>query len=668
MFDKLNGAGKILALLLILSVFYYSFEVYAIETVLKVAYEPNLPPYQFIQNDKSTGLHIDILNYIANKNNFKIKYMPMNTTTKCLEALKSGEVDIVLGVHDNNKLDNDIQFTEDLSESYICIFTTKANSNDILKKLSINNFSAALENDTIKYSYIQNMRNLRYTVTSNQIEAFHTLTSQKVDLLIGVKHSILYQLEKEKVEDDYTIINNYIVPVQYAVAVRKGNNELVEKLNLGIQQLRVSGEYEKIYDKWINEDSYAVKEMIRKVVYAAAVLLTIVLLIFTFNFRLNMLLKRQVNEKTEELQKTNADLKLQIIRTRNYNELNNCIVENSPSGIVVFDRDYTITLFNHNAVKLAKIEEPPIGGNVFDIKLLNDVLSADKDKIFLEGFKFINHEIALKKESGDIVNYRYDIYQLFDSDGNVRSVILTIEDITGDIKIKEKIYEKEKNMALNQIIAGIAHEIRNPLMSIKTFVELIPTKLYNPQFQNHLVEFVPKEVDRVSNLISSLIDYAKPENAMKETVLIKDIIKSSTVLLGPIMENKEMTLNIDIEDGLTVTTDKNKLKQVLINIILNGYESIQEKILTGSEINHKLIMSINAWKSNDYIFIQIFDEGMGMTEDEIKKSTELFYTTKANGTGLGLSLSKQYIEENGGVILIESEKFVYTKITLKFRR
>ncbi len=119
---------------------------------------------------------------------------------------------------------------------------------------------------------------------------------------------------------------------------------------------------------------------------------------------------------------------------------------------------------------------------------------------------------------------------------------------------------------------------------------------------------------------------------------------------------------------MTLLADKNQLKQVLINVLLNGFDSMIEKIKLNENKNEKLNMKIKTWKSEENIYIQITDEGMGMTDEQIKKSTEPFYTTKSGGTGLGLALSKQFVEENNGEMIIESEPQTYTKITLRFRR
>lgn len=658
---------RVMLITVLLIKLFSTVKAYAIETMLKVAFEPNLPPYQFEENGKYVGAHIDILNSIANKNNFIIEYIPMQSDTECMKALDFGEVDIVLGAIKNNSYEFETHATDSISQSSIIMVALNEVADKIRYRTNRESISAVLENGTISYSYIQKMENLRYIVVSNQLRAFDMLVSKEADVLVGVKSSILYQLEKANIEDDYTIVGNYMVPIEYTMLTKAGDRELRMKLNNELQRLRINGEYEKIHEKWINEEKHSIKEILNAVLITALILVVISLLIFLFNFRLNLLLKKQVGEKTKELQKINVDLQNQIIETRNNNELKNCIVEHNPSGIIAFDTNYKITLFNQSACYLTKLRHFPIGQSVFDIPVINNILINTADKLFNENLILVNKEMTIKHENNINVSYRYDIYQLYNFDNSIRGAIITIDDVTKELRIKEQVFEKEKNAALNRIIAGIAHEIRNPLTSIKTFVQLIPTKIDNQNFQNLLAEFVPKEVDRVNNLIKNLIDYAKPETSNKHKVNINEIVKSCTMLINPTLENRNIKLTVLNEEDLIIIADKNQLKQIIINVILNGLDSMNEKI-ENSNIKYKLHIDIKLWGDDENAFIQITDEGLGMTEEEIKKSTEPFYTNKANGTGLGLSISKQYIEENNGTMIIESEPFLYTRITMRFRR
>lgn len=664
--STINKSINLFLLLIMLLVFLFFDKIYAIETVIRVALDSNLPPYQFIDNGECIGMHIDILNYISNKNNFLVQFIPMDNNIKCMNALKNGKVDMILGIKNNIKFNGLVQFTESISQSSICIIASKEKSKEVLSEMGRRKFIAVLEDDTIKYSIIQNMNNFNYLVSSNQTRAFNSFINDKMDMLIAVKHCALYLLEDNEIEDDYIILNNYIAPIEYAIAINKDNEELLNIINAGLNQIRISGEYEKIHNKWVNEDKYVIKGAVKRIVKIISIVLIVITIVFIFNFRLNLLLKEQVNKKTKELQVANKDLQLQVIETRNHNEIKNCIVENSHYGIIAFDIQNYITLFNKHIITLIGVDTLSLGENIYKIQFFKDILNDKKDKVFLNGSKYINEKAIYKSNENQDVIFRYSLYPLFNFDSSIRGAILTIEDITNEIRAKEKAFDKEKNNALNQIIAGMAHEIRNPLMSIKTFIELIPRKIGNIEFEKQLIEFVPKEVERVCNLIAMLLDYAKPKASERRLVSIGEIINSCIALLEPIIESKLICIDVAIEEQLLINVDINQIKQAIINIMLNGFESMDIKISKGMKNVYCLKMYIIAWQSDGFAYIQIKDEGIGMNQIQIKKSVEPFYTTKSKGTGLGLSLSYQYIKENNGTLKIESKKGKHTIITMRF--
>lgn len=634
-------------------------------TIIRVAFDPNLPPYQFIENGEIVGLHIDLLNKIAKKSNFTIEYIPMENTTECLDAINQGQVDIVLGAVVNERPLYRDRYTEIISQSSIGMFVHNSKVADIQnKKRSI---TATYEEGTISFSFMHYIRDLKGIPVSNQVRAFNLLISGRADALMGQKSSVLYQLKEMNLEDEYTIVNNFMVPVEYAMIVKAGDLDMLKTINTRMHQLRISGEYERIYEKWIREDQYNVKKVVSRLIYIIGIIILISLIILIFNMYLNFMLRKQIEKKTQELQNTNRNLEQQVIETRNSNEIRNRVVENSPSAIVVFNLNYKITLFNESASRFTGKKVIETGMSISDIKLFNTILQGKKESIFSKDFEFQNMEIIYKNEEGQDISYRYNIYLLFNSDNKIRGAILNIEDITKEKRAKEQVFEKEKNKALNQLIAGVAHEIRNPLMSIKTYAELIPIKRDNIHFQNQMAEYVPKEVERINNLIKDLIDYAKPKSNNKENILISSVVDSCLALIYPIIKDRNINIETNLKAGMSIFADQNQLKQTLINILLNGVEAIEEKIENSCENLKSLSLSIEAWEQDQYKYIRVKDEGVGMTEEVIKNVTEPFFTTKAVGTGLGMGICKNFVAENGGKIFIYSKKNEYTEITLKFK-
>jgi polar amino acid transport system substrate-binding protein len=148
-------------------------------------------------------------------------------------------------------------------------------------------------------------------------------------------------------------------------------------------------------------------------------------------------------------------------------------------------------------------------------------------------------------------------------------------------------------------------------------------------------------------------------------VNVLDIIESCVILSKPMVRNNNIDLKTNVDDNLYIRVDKNQINQVLLNLLLNAIDAISEIREYNFEKDYNI--NINAWYMDNKVFILVEDNGVGMTEQELKNVYELFYTTKVKGNGIGLPLSKQIVEENGGEILIKSEKYKGTKIIITFK-
>ncbi|MEM1485041.1 transporter substrate-binding domain-containing protein [Oscillospiraceae bacterium PP1C4] len=644
--------------------------VHAVTTKLKVALNCNMPPYQFVDKDgHCAGMHIDILDAIAEDKGLVIEYIPMEKTSNCTAALDKGEVDLVLGIviDPNSKYTG--QFTQEISSSTLCMIAPNSfiEKNDIQRNLK--NGIAVFEYGTASYSLISKLGASMCLAVGNQKEVFDTHTLKKADVMVGVKSSMLYQLYQRGMEDDYSIIHNYMATVRYAMVVQNGDDELMRYLNSGISTLRANSGYGNIYSRWtIDEGSNNMKALIVKIAYISATIGAAAAAYIIFSIRIRSILKKRVVEQTQEIQSANAELERRIVQIQDESALRNSIIEYSPNGMVLFDRNYNIKLMNNSACNLAGISRMPIGESVLSLGFFKDILKSRMEELFVERQDLNNQIVTLPSAQGETRTYRCNIHQTMEY-GESSGALLTVMDVTKEEKEKQESFEKEKSKALNRMIAGIAHEIKNPLMSIRTFATLMKTKRDDRQFQELFEEFVPKEVDRMNKLIESLINYAKPMKGTVERIDVKAAIGDCMYLTRTVVKQGRIRVEVSAEDGLMIEADKNQIKQVLINIIINGIESMEKKLKElDPEKGPPLILNVWARAEDENIIITIRDEGNGMSEKELRRCADPFFTTKATGTGLGLALSKHFIQENNGDLLIESVEREYTSITIVFRR
>jgi polar amino acid transport system substrate-binding protein len=636
---------------------------------LRVGFDPNLPPFQYAENHRYTGFNIDILNAIAANEGLTLHYVPMNKE-ESINSLRQGDIDIILGISFSADLYEDMEFTERYFTSSVGLLVALDNK-EIENISDLSEKIVSLQRGTVEYEFLRNIRRIKYNATSNQTAAFEVLMLGRSDAFVGNRQTAEFLLKEEGLSNEYTFVENYVLPLEYSMAVGKQDIALLNVLNTGLQTIKVDGTYSKTYDFWFSSAESNLKKRLQTLIQVFIAVLAVTLILILIGIRWNRQLKKEVDKKTKDLKMVNLSLANQVHKTKNSDQFKEQILDSSPRGVMTCDRQGIITSFNPEAVKIAGLDSKPIGLNFTQVTIIAELLKGKIDNVLQNGTLFLATEQTLARSNGEEFYIRYNVYPLYDFEKEVIGAILSFEDITEEKKLREQLFSQEKSQALSQLVAGVAHEIRNPLTSIKAFVELIPNKLHNPQFQKEIITHVPKEIERLNQLVEGLIDYSKPVSAHKKTIDVMELINTCSILFQRMVQNKGIKLVTELEKGLLVQVDPNQLKQVIINLILNGIEAIEDKI-NREKSNQETVsetsqISIKAWQENDNVYIQIIDQGIGMTLEEIRRAFDPFYTTKAKGTGLGLALTKQYIQENQGELKLESKVGHGTKITLCFK-
>ncbi|WP_180271551.1 PAS domain-containing sensor histidine kinase [Fredinandcohnia onubensis] len=216
------------------------------------------------------------------------------------------------------------------------------------------------------------------------------------------------------------------------------------------------------------------------------------------------------------------------------------------------------------------------------------------------------------------------------------------KDITESILAEERLRRSDKLAAVGLLAAGVAHEIRNPLTTLKGFVQLLMTDI-----DKHHADILLSEIDRINLIVSEFLILSKPQVIKYESQNIKLILNNIMSILETQATLKGIQLISEYDlDIPFINCEQNQLKQVFINLIKNAIEAMPN----GGKINIKA-KKIN----NKMISIQIIDQGIGIKEESIPKLGEPFYTTKETGTGLGLMVCFRIIEQHGGIMNISSQ-------------
>lgn len=218
-------------------------------------------------------------------------------------------------------------------------------------------------------------------------------------------------------------------------------------------------------------------------------------------------------------------------------------------------------------------------------------------------------------------------------------VVSKIMDLSSIKREKELMIQAEKMSVLGQLTAGIAHEIRNPLTAIKGFLQLLQAGV------NHKDEYyriMQDEIEKIEVITSELLSLSKPSTHTRKNENVGNLIRDVVLLLQSQARLKNVTLQVDEPINEKIYCDSSQIKQVLINLIKNAIEAMNEP----GNIN-LFVETID-----EHTVINVQDEGVGISQEVIDQIGVAFFTTKENGTGLGLNITKQILEGHGGFLKV----------------
>lgn len=258
---------------------------------------------------------------------------------------------------------------------------------------------------------------------------------------------------------------------------------------------------------------------------------------------------------------------------------------------------------------------------------------------------------TLKDKSGKKMYFESLVEKIKDGKSETELCIIKLNNIT-KIRVAEQFLTKSEKMSVaGQLAAGIAHEIRNPLTSIKGFLQLLQAGVTR---KDEYYKIMIDEVEKLEMITSELLYISKPLTQHPTIESVQEMINDVTILLRSQAKLKNIEFELNISNTYHVYCDKSQIKQVLINLIKNAIESFE----SGGKIK------IKTTENNGNVYIDIVDEGKGISEEIIHKIGQPFFTTKKNGTGLGLLISKQLLERHNGDLIIKKNKDAGSTFTI----
>jgi two-component system sensor histidine kinase HydH len=331
------------------------------------------------------------------------------------------------------------------------------------------------------------------------------------------------------------------------------------------------------------------------------------------------------------------------------------VVENMPIGLLAIDADGNIASFNQTAESVLGYSSREILG-----KKANEVLPrqlwALTDELETEK-GILEKEIDCRLENGKRIPMDVSV-SLLEGDGHTfLGYIILFRDLTEVQDLKREVERSHRLASLGKLAAGIAHEIRNPLSSIKGFATYFGERYKEVPEDQKTAEIMVREVDRLNRVIGELLEFARPMAVQKKPTSVQTLIQHSLKMIERDAEAK----NVEIASSLSpeikeVSVDPDRINQVLLNLYLNAMDAMKG----GGTLSVKLSRDGDHQK----VKIDISDTGGGIKKGDLVHIFDPYFTTKQSGTGLGLAIVHKIMESHKGEVRVESEAGQGTTVSL----
>jgi two-component system sensor histidine kinase HydH len=330
------------------------------------------------------------------------------------------------------------------------------------------------------------------------------------------------------------------------------------------------------------------------------------------------------------------------------------LVKNMPIGLIALDDSGQIVTCNEKAQVILNVScSDALGKEVMTV--LPGPLKNLLEELPEQG-GLLERDIKLTSPDGKDQIWEIIAAGLMD-EGIPAGRILLIHDATAIRELQKEVTKSRHLTSIGSLAAGVAHEIRNPLSSIKGFAVYLKDKLSGNIEDEKTAEVMIQEVERLNRVISQLIEFARPLELKKEETRFSDLVRHTVKLIDAEARKNEITIDMEIDtDAPLIEIDPDKIKQVLLNIFLNSLAAMKK--------GGKLVIMFLPGES--YLSVIISDTGMGIEKTDLPRIYDPYFTSKPAGTGLGLAIVQKIMEAHGGYINVESTAGQGTKIFLIF--
>lgn len=589
----------------------------------------NSPPLRYVNENTGQyeGLSIDYISALSMELGVNIEFKPL-MWQEALNQLKTGQIDLC-DMYPSEERGKDFLFSMPIYYQRGAVLIKKTNES-IKSVQDLENKRISANAGDYVFEYLnENFNHVTSLEATDLNEAIQLLLEEKVDAVLGDESVMNYLIDKKQLKNDYIILKDYLYEKEAVLAVDKDNEKLLNIFNKAIANLNKKQTMENINNKWFGSSPLITKNSDKDRLFLIIRYVLVFTGIFIIGLYLwNLQLKKEVSKQTKQIRVSKNELETV------FNGLTHLML--------IINQDCKIVNGNKAFSDQYNLDQNSISGkHCHEISgILGSGCTSCIIKDTFEKKASQTREIKYQNRIYKVTTYILEVIH-----GMKENILVMMEDITEFKITKEKMLQSTKMAAVGQLAAGIAHEIRTPLGIIRNHLYYMN---HSKDAKDHKesLEIIESSVSRSNKIIDNLLNFSKlTDQTIKETN-IYDLIQNIHLLNKKYFSSRNIRFNIACPEDLVMNLNTESLKHVMINLVNNSVDAIK----ANGEIK------IDVTTNSEFLSIIVSDNGKGMAEDELNKVFDPFYTTKEEGTGLGLYITFNEVQKMHGSIEVSSQK------------
>jgi len=342
----------------------------------------------------------------------------------------------------------------------------------------------------------------------------------------------------------------------------------------------------------------------------------------------------------------NANLYAEMVTTKEYIET---ILREMDSGVIAADGDGRIFLYNRAAERMVGISRENVIDQ--DLGILPTIIAQGLRTAAEYKRARSGNRIDLPRPGQNSIPIACSTSALTRVPAQSGGAVAVINDLTVIEQLENERQRTERLELMRVLTAGMAHEIRNPLVAVRTFAELLPTRLDDEEFRTTFMETATDEIEQIERLVRQLLSLSKPATVTSEVIDVNKLCQSIVRSASAQAEAKQISLTVNLGDLSTHPVgDETRLHQAIVNLVNNALDAEPE----GGTIQITTEQTDTA-DGGERVLVRVHNAGSYIPPGKVDKIFKPFYTDKSEGTGLGLAICQTIIEEHNGTLEVHSE-------------